>query len=1029
MKKIFALLFCIALFSSMQAQNFTVKGKVTSPDDPDGIAGVNVAIKNSDKGVITDVNGNYFISVPSKESVLIFSFLGFLPKEIKVGNQTNINVSMSTNATSLDEVVVVGYGEQKKASIVGAISTANNNDLKRAAPSNLTDNIAGHVTGALVRLGDGNVGGGDNRYSAGTLDDAAIFIRGKATTNSATPLILVDGVESSFSRINPEDVDQLSILKDASATAIYGVRGANGVILITTKSGSLGKPVVSVSAQVRRQSPLKFPKPLGAYDFARLYNEAEMNMGLSPKYSNADLEHWKLNDDPYGHPYADFYDNIVKPYFLEEQYIANIAGGTEAVKYYISGEYNYAGGPWKTTPEQENKYKRYNLRTNFDFKVTSSTNLSVKLNGRLESRGDLNYGESTGQRYYGSFWYGILASSIIAAPIYNPNGTYAHGSAQKWNLRMLLDKAGYRTRLSNTMDANLNLTQKLDFILKGLSARVMYGSTFTSGSRKVVNPEDPGDLWDYNATTQTYSKFFTAGPYTYNIDNSNLPNSGNTQMEAALNYEKHIAEVHNITAMVVAMQSRSESGYTLPVSHRGISGRITYDYMQKYLAEVNMGYNGSDQFSKGHRYAMFPSASIGWAITNESFMKDVKFISFLKPRLSYGLAGNDQIGGYRYLYQYEFDPTNGGWTAYQNETYNFGVSPVSQSGMQEGTLGNNNVSWEIAKKANAGLDAQLWKNKIKLTADVFQEKRDNILAIRGDVPYQTGLVTSKLPAQNIGRVTNKGYEFELSYDDRFGNVDVGVGGTYTFAHNNIDYIAEVQMKYPYQMQAGHPIGQTFGYVWTGKFYDYPDLTNPNVPKPAGTLYAGDLMFKDLNGDGVIDNNDVTAIGYPQIPEIIYGFYTNLGYKGFYLNVFWQGAGHVSSEYYNELRYEFSSNVLPFHLDRWAYYPDLGIDTRATAKYPSLIPGGSAQTKTTSSFQVLDASYLRLKTVEFGYYFPKKLIRKMQMSDLKLFISGSNVLTFDKIGWIDPEYNPYDSGNRGNSYPQTKFFAFGVNVTF
>jgi len=1029
MKKILILLFCVTLFNSMQAQNFTVKGKVVSPDDPDGIAGVSVVVKNTNEGVITDANGDYFINVPSKESVLVFSFLGFSSQEIKVGNRTSIYVTLKTNTTSLDEVVVVAYGAQKKASIVGAISTINNTDLKQAAPSNLTAAIGGRITGALVRLGDGNVGGGDARYSAGTLDDAAIFIRGKATTNSATPLILVDGVESSFSRINPEDVEQFSILKDASATAIYGVRGANGVILITTKQGSIGKPVVSVSAQVRRHQPMTFPHPLDAYDYARLYNEAQMNIGSPPKYTDEDLQHWKLNDDPYGHPYADWYDEVVKDYFLEEQYVANITGGTESLRYYVSGEYNHAGGPWKTTPDRENDYKRYNLRTNFDFKFTKSTNLSVKLNGRLESRGDLNYGESTGQRYYGSFWYGILSSSVVAAPIYNPNGTYAHGNAQKWNLRMLLDKAGYRTRLSNTMDANLNLTQKLDFILPGLSARVMYGSTFTSGSRKVVNPEDPGDLWDYNPITQTYSKFFTAGPYTYNIDNSNLPNSGNTQLEAALNYEKHIAKVHNITAMAVFMQSRSQSDYTLPVSHRGVSGRITYDYNQKYLAEVNMGYNGSDQFSKGHRYAMFPSASIGWVVTNESFMKNLKFISFLKPRISYGLAGNDQIGGYRYLYEYSFNTTNGMWTAYNNESYNFGVTPVQQSGMREGTLGNDNVSWEIAKKANAGIDAQLWKNKIKITADVFQEKRDNILAIRGDVPTQTGLSTSLLPAQNIGKVTNKGYEFELSYNDRFGNVDFGIGGTFTYAHSNIDYIAEVQLKYPYQMQAGHPIGQTFGYVWTGKFYDIPDLTNPNVPKPAGTLYPGDLMFKDLNGDGVIDNYDVTAIGYPQIPEIVYGFYTNFGYKGFYLDVFWQGASHVSSEYYNELRYEFSSNVLPFHLDRWAYYPDLGIDTRATAKYPSLIPGGSAQTKATSTFQVLDAAFLRLKTFEFGYYFPKKWIQKLQMSDLKLFISGSNVLTFDKIGWIDPEYNPYSTGSRGNAYPQTKFYALGVNVSF
>jgi len=1030
MKKILILLFCVALGNSLQAQNITVKGKVLSPDDPDGIPGVSVSVKGTNKGVITDANGNYSVDVSSKESVLIFSYIGFLSQEIKVGNKTTINVSLETDVTSLDEVVVVAYGEQKKNSVTGAISNIKNADLKRAAPSNLTAAIGGRVTGALVRLGDGNVGGADARYSAGVMDDASIFIRGKATMNSATPLILVDGIESTFSRINPEDVEQFSILKDAAATAVYGVRGANGVILITTKQGVIGKPKVSVNAQVRMHQPLKFPHPLGAYDYAVLYNEAIKNQtGKDGPYTEDDLKHWQLHDDPYGHPDVDWYDEVVKDHFLEEQYIANVTGGTEAVKYYVSGEYNHAGGPWNAPSYNENDYKRYNLRTNFDFKFTPTTNLSVKLNGRLESRGDVNYGESTGQRYYGSFWYGILTSSPIAAPIYNPNGTYAHGNAQKWNLRAILNEGGYRTRLSNGLDASLNLNQKLDFILRGLSARLMYGSIFSSGSRKVVNPEDPADLWDYNATTNTYTKFYTAPAYSIAIDNSNLPYAGRTQMEFALNYEKLIAKKHKVTAMAVAMQTKSTSSSDLPVAHRGVSGRVTYDFMSKYLAEINMGYNGSDRFSKGHRYALFPAVSVGWVLTEENFMKNIPILNFWKLRGTYGTAGNDKIGSsYSYLYLYSFNTTSGPY-AYQNEVYNFGVTPAQQTGMVEGTLGNDRVSWEIAKKANIGTDIKLWKNKISLSADVFREKRDNILAVRQDVPAQTGL-SSRLPAQNVGKVTNKGYEFEMSYHDKVGNFDYGLGGTYTFARSNIDYQAEAPQLYPWLYRTGHPIGQPFGYVWTGKFYDTGDLTNPDIPKPAGTVYPGDLMFEDLNGDGKIDGNDVKAIGYPSIPEIIYGFNINAGFKGFYLDIFWQGAEHISSRYNNELRYEFyNNNVLPIHLDRWVYDPSRGLDTRATAKYPSLIPGGSPQTQATSTFQVLNSAFLRLKTAEFGYYFPKKLINKLQMSDLKIFLSGSNLLTFDKIGYLDPEYNFDSTGNRGNSYPQTKFYAVGINITF
>jgi TonB-linked SusC/RagA family outer membrane protein len=992
-----------------------------------------VIVKGSTHGVATDANGNYSIHVPSRQSVLKFSFIGFLNEEITVGNQTVINLSMKPDVTLLEEVIVVGYGEQKKASVIGAISNIKNEELKRAAPSNLTGAVGGRISGALVRLGDGNVGGADARYSSGEMDNASIFIRGKATTNTATPLILVDGVESSFARINPEDVEQFSVLKDASATAIYGVRGANGVILVTTRQGTLGKPKVSLNMQVRMHQPLKFPNPLGAYDYAYLLNEANRNQGSAEPYTDDDLEHWRLGDDPIGHPDVDWYGEVLKDYFTEEQYNVNITGGSDAVKYYVSGEYNHAGGPWDAGKDRDNDYKRYNLRTNFDFSVTKTTDLSVKLNGLLESRGDINYGESTGQRYYGSFWYGILSSSPVAAPIYNPNGSYAYGNHEKWNLRSILNEGGYRTRLSNTLNANLNLRQKLDSLLPGLSARIMFGSVFSSGSRRVIGGENIPALWTYTPpvgnTPEKYTLNRAEAAKSFGVDNTNLPYTRRTQWEFALNYEKNIAEKHRLAAMVVYMQTSSESNATLPVSHRGVAGRVTYDFRSRYLAEINMGYNGSDQFNKNNRYALFPSASVGWIISEEDFMKkNIKFISFLKIRGSYGTAGNDKIGGYRYLYKYEFDAVNGPYS-YQNEIYNFGITSVRQTGIREGTLGNDNVTWEVAKKSNAGADIRLWKNRVKLTADIFLEKRDNILSVRGDIPTQTGLTTAKLPAQNIGKVSNRGYELEMSYSDAFGNFDFTVGGNYTFARSNVDYIAEVQMKYDYQMKKNHPVGQPFGYVWTGRFYDISDMENPDVPKPSGTVYPGDLMFEDLNGDGVIDNYDTKAIGYSAIPEIIYGFNTNFGFKGFYLDLFWQGASHVSSRYNNELRYEFhSNNVLPFHKDRWVYDPERGLDTRATAKYPSLIPGGSTWTKASSSFQYLNSAYMRLKTAEFGYNFPAAIL-KGYCSGLRIFISGSNLLTFDDIEFIDPEYNPDSTGNRGNSYPQTKFYAVGLNVIF
>jgi hypothetical protein len=407
----------------------------------------------------------------------------------------------------------------------------------------------------------------------------------------------------------------------------------------------------------------------------------------------------------------------------------------------------------------------------------------------------------------------------------------------------------------------------------------------------------------------------------------------------------------------------------------------------------------------------------------------------LKLRTTYGLTGNDQIGSYRYLYQYNFNPAgttvaNSRWYSYAMEDYNFGLTPVSQPGLQEGALGNNNVTWEIAHKANIGFDLKALGSHLTLVGDIFQEKRDNILVVRGDVPTQAGLITTgtfaQLPAVNLGKVTNKGYEITIAYTNKIGDFGYTVGGNYTYAHNNIDFIAEVQKASADQMKINHPIGQQFGYVWTGKFYDYPDLTNPAIPKPTGTLYAGDLMFKDLNKDGKIDNNDITAIGKPLIPEKIFGINFDFTFKNFYLTTFWQGASNSSVNFGGAMRYEFSPNVYALHLGRWEYDPSHNIDTRATATYPSLHIGGSAQTTALSTFQLLNSEFIRLKSAEFGYNFPKSVVKRLKIADLRLYISGQNLLTFDHIHYIDPEYT---SAGRGNTYPQTKFYAVGLYVTF
>ncbi len=1016
---------------AMFAKEIVVTGHIVDENN-EALIGVNILMEGYPTvGALSNMDGNFSLKVPSESPTLIFSYLGYEKQRIKLKiNQSNLKVVMREDAAQLEELVVVGYGTQRKASVVGAISNINNEQLKIATPANLTNAIAGRVAGAVVRLGDGNIGGGTDRYSNdGSLADAQIFIRGKATTNSASPLILVDGVESSFSNINAEDIDQFSVLKDASATAVYGVRGANGVILITTKQGQVGRPRVSMKVEVRMHKPLTFPTFLGAHDYSMLYNEALKNIGSAPRYSDSDIEHWRLNDDPYGHPSVDWRDLLVKDQFYEQQYSFNLNGGTNEVKYYISGEYLYSGGPFKGFDKESyttsSYYKRFNIRSNFDFNITKSTVVNVKLSAITDKKNDPDHGDSAGARYVGSFWWDIVTLPNNEFPIYNPDGSLAYGrNAAANNVYAKLVEGGYNQRMLNRFQTSITLNQKLDFITKGLSLRGMYGNVFNYGS--TLKYSHAPALWRYHTDRDVYNLITAETMPSYAA--TTFPSSNRVHFESALDYNRVLANKHRVGLMAIYIQTQDNYGYGLPTNYRGVSGRMTYGYDDRYLVEYNAGFNGSDKFSKGKRYAFLPSISLGWIISNEAFMKQVESVNSLKVRGSYGTVGNDKIGNFKYLYLHEYVDSSGWDSSYDGNIIRFGNEPqVTGKGLREGTIGNENVTWEIAKKYNIGLDLSALSNKLNFTFDLFKEHRKNILIVREDIPTQTGLTTDILPAENAGEISNRGFEVAASYSNKYRDFGYSLGGNFTFARNNIDYIAEVEKRYPYQMRKGHPIGQTFGYTWTGEFYDFDDLTDPSVPKPNYPVYPGDLMFKDLNGDNVIDDYDSGAIGFPSIPEIIYGVNLGLSYKSLSLNVFFQGASNVSSYYGRELTNEFLDNVQPRHLGRWVYNPALGLDTRATATYPSLqVNGGSTATKAVSTFNVFNTDYLRLKSVELSYNLRNEFLKKNFISNVKMYINGSNTLTFTQYKYIDPEYT---SGSKGPYFPQTMFYSLGVNVNF
>lgn len=603
MKKILlALIVIIAegVFFSLCAQSFTITGSVVDMNG-ETMPGVNIVEQGAaNNGAISDVNGNFKITVASSKSVLIFSFIGYENQKITVGRQRNLNVTMLESGVNLEEVVVVGYGSQKKASVVGAISTADAKELQSTGTTNLTQAIGGRIAGVISRSPGGRPGE----------DDASVYIRGIASYNSGTssPLVLVDGIERDYSQIDPEDIETFSVLKDASATAVFGVRGANGVILITTKRGETSKPVVDLRASFTMNTPINLPEKLGSYDFARLKNEALMNVGEVPEYSAYDLEMYRTGASPYTHPDNDYISDLLKDVTTKQQYNLTVRGGTPFVRYYVSANYVHEKGIYETFDNNDydsNVYfKRYGMRTNLDFNVTKTTIFGVDLSGRLEERHDNDAGTD-------------LYQSMVRLPpnflnYVNPDGSYG-GKLNAVNPYAALSKYGYNHSKRNVFEAVVKLNQKLDFITKGLSARAMFGFVSNMASRRDIT-ERP-ELWEYSTDGQ-YTIVNEETPL--RVDTSAGPHRRNITTEFAVNYDRKFGS-HAITGLLAFNQLAQYRDEQLPTGYINYVGRITYGYKSKYLAEFNAGYNGSVQFAEGKRYGFFPAFSLGWVVSEEGF--------------------------------------------------------------------------------------------------------------------------------------------------------------------------------------------------------------------------------------------------------------------------------------------------------------------------------------------------------------------------------------------------------------------------
>ena len=1028
--------------ASVAQAKFKVTG-VVKDSNGEPVIGATVTVKDGTGGVLTDLDGHFTIDVPSKNSVLIFSYIGYNKEEVKVGSRQSLIVVMREDVQTLSEVVVVGYGTQKKETLTGAISGIKGESLLKSPVASISNSLAGAVPGISAVQNSGEPGA----------DDAQIFVRGvgSLTESGAAPLILVDGVERSFFQMDPNEIESISVLKDASATAVFGVRGANGVILVTTKRGTEGKAKVSVSSSVGVQTPTRLVEIADSYTHASMYNMWQRNNGVAEEnltFTDYDLERFRLGDEPIMYPNLNVYDYLTKKLSVQTQHNLNISGGTKDVRYFISLGFLYQDGFFKKFKElgynNNYEYTRYNYRANLDMNLTKSTLLKLNIGGIVGVKHEPNYSDE--------FWGSLMATTMpFASPGLIDGKKVATASDRFGGLVTDYDMydrffgTGYSRQVSNTMNFDAILTQNLDFVTKGLSveAKGSYNTTYSyakSISTQMTtyipfyysSVRDPGmSIDDPNFNKEiVYKTSGKDGELHYG--EGDKTRTRDWYFEASLRYQREFSG-HNVGALLLYNQSKEyyPSQYTaIPTAYVGLVGRLTYDYNSRYLAEFNIGYNGSENFAPDKRFGTFPAGSVGYVLSEEPFWKKNDWITYLKLRASVGLVGNDNMQNNRFLYLPDAYVVNqlGKDDAYKDYLYgyNFGLGNTAMiEGADESRLGNSDVTWETALKQNYGFDVNFFSDRLRVSFDYFIEKRKDILINRSTIPAYSSLTESLLPVVNMGKVDNKGYEVSMKWNDRVKDFSYWVDANLSYAKNKIIFQDEVEPNEPYMWRTGQPVGSIFGYVTEG-FYTDEDFDEngdlrADLPQPTVTVEPGDLKYKDLNKDGTIDSDDVCKIGYSKRPLYTFGINYGIEYKGFFASMNWTGAKDANVRLQYSFQTPFDKNqVLYQFIADGTWTPE----TASTAKYPRL--SNKQYNRETSTTWVQDASYIKLKNVSIGYNFTnRKWMKAIGASQVSVKLTGYNLLTFDKLDFMDPEGDP----NREQSYPIMKVFNLGVNVTF
>ena len=1045
------LLGILALFCLMPtmvfAQNLTVEGTVLD-ESGEPLIGVSVLVQGQGTGGITDIDGHFRIQNVKQGTKLEFSYVGYLT-QVQVVKGRSMNITMQPDTKTLEEVVVIAYGQQKKVTITGAVSAVGGDELLKAPVANVANALQGKLPGISVVQHSGMPG-----------DDApTIRVRGTGSLNDATPLVLVDGVERPFGQLDPNEIADISILKDASATAVFGVRGANGVILVTTKRGAPGKASVTVSASAAVQQISQFVDFADSHTYGKLWNYTAItdalpmsqwpgttnianyndyaNTGI--KFSQDVMEHFRKGDMPTTFPNTDWIDYMMKNAAWQEQVNVNVSGGTEKVRYFVSAGFLNQNSLFKTFSKNDDetfKFNRFNYRANLDINVSKYSQLALTLGGRVQNRTTMGGGEGFIFRYlqgatpYAGVGVDGEGRHIIADS--NIVGKYDRDALSNYY------DLGYQNESTNAL--NLDLQYKLDmsFITSGLDFKIK-GSYNTDYTARKNRQNGFGTGVTYVATLVDGKEVLRKENITWPLPYSEAKwGNRNWYAEASFNYSRKFGK-HNVGALLLYNQSKTyypwdsdNSIYQgIPKGYVGLVGRVTYDYDTRYMVDFNIGYNGSENFAEGKRYGTFPSFSVGWIPSSEKFWEPIKkYIGYLKLRGSWGKVGNDNTNGARFLY------LPGAWQFYTGTMTsnpdargaNFGTSGTWLQAVKELTAGNPNVTWETASKFNVGVDAAFINDRLTVNFDMFWEDRKDILVSNGSLlPAVTSLPSSYV---NEGRVKNHGYELTLKWADQIGDFRYQISPSIAFARNKVIEMLEVPPMYDYLSRTGLPVGQPFGYELFEFFNEgtaqrYKEAYGVDMPNQNIELKYGDAVFVDLNGDGIVDQNDQKPLGYTDNPEITWSVNASLNWKGLDFSMLWIGADNVSRSLNGYFRDQFGSTNTSA-LVQWVAENSWTEDNPG-AILPRISFNNRTHNNRDSRAWMINAKYVRLKNVEIGYTINKPKLVPL-LNYVRFYVSGQNLLTFADFKGNDPEA-PGTGLDLGMRYPMTRVYNFGVQVNF